>query len=50
MSLWNVMGVGEPASDEHETDAKDPEHFKKAVEENDCVLQQVFNLDETSLF
>jgi hypothetical protein len=24
------------------TDAKYPEYFKKAVEENDCVLQQVF--------
>jgi ribosomal protein S17E len=30
--------------------AKYPEHFKKAVEENECVVQQVFNLDETCLF
>ena len=47
MSLWNVEGV---ASDEHVTDAKYPEHFKKAVVENDNILQQVFNLDETGLF
>jgi fibrillarin-like rRNA methylase len=32
------------------TDAKYPEHFKKVVEENDCVVQQFFNLDETCLF
>lgn len=50
MSLWNVKGVGEPASDEYMTDAKYPKHFKKAVEENDVVLQQVFNLDETDPF
>jgi len=50
MSLWNVKGVGEPASDEHVTDAKYPEHFKKTIEENDFVLQQVFKLDETGLF
>lgn len=50
MSLWNVKGVGEPASDEYVTDANYPEHFKKAVVENDCVLHQVFNLDKTGLF
>jgi len=50
VSLWNVKRVGEPASDEYVIDAKYPEHFKKAVEENDCVLQQVFNLDKTGLF
>ena len=48
MSLWNVKGE-QPASDEYVTDAKYPEHFKKAVEEN-TVLLQVFNLDETGLF
>jgi hypothetical protein len=42
VSLWNVKRVGELASDEYVTDAKYPEYFKKAVEENDCVLQQVF--------
>jgi hypothetical protein len=49
VSLWNVKRVGEPASDEYVTDAKYPEHFKKAVDENDCVLQLVFNLDETDI-
>jgi len=34
VSLWNVKRVGEPASDEYVTDAKYPEHLKKAVEEN----------------
>lgn len=38
MSLWNVKGVEEPAFDKYVTDAKCPEHFKKAVEENGCVL------------
>jgi hypothetical protein len=50
MSLWHVKRVGEAASDEYVAGAKYPQHIKKVTEEKSCLLQQVFNLDETGVF
>jgi len=44
-----VNRVSESASADFEADTKQIEHFKKIIVTNDCLQQQIFNLDERGL-